>query len=190
MKKIIIICILAAALMLSLAACSNKNNTEHSTDNLPEACTEELIYKLNADGQSYKLVNVGKCTCESIVIPETYNGLPVTEIGDGAFNKCQTVKSITIPLSVTGIWHRAFVNCTNLESVNIPSSVQKIGFYVFSGCRSLKTVTIPASVTYVGGDLFSGCDGIIVNCETVSQPAEWESNWSSGVSVKWGYTAE
>lgn len=188
MKKIIIVCILAAALALSLAACSDKKNAENPTEKLPEGCNEELIYKLNEDGESYKLVNVGKCTCENIVIPDTYNGLPVTEIGDGAFNKCQTVRSITIPSSVTGIWHRAFLNCQNLEAVNIPSSVQQIGFYVFSGCRSLKTVTIPASVTYIGGDIFKGCDGISVNCEAESQPAEWDRSWSSGVSVNWGYT--
>ncbi len=194
MKKIIIICILAAALIISLAACSNKKNKEQPTE-LPsgeasDVCTEELIYKLNADGQSYMLVNVGKCKCENIIIPETYNGLPVTQIGDGAFSQCQTVKSITLPASVTGIWHRAFLNCQNLESVNIPSSVKEIGFYVFSGCRSLKTVTIPASVDYVGGDLFKGCGNLSLNCEADSKPDKWESNWSSGIEVNWGYTAE
>ena len=78
----------------------------------------------------------------------------------------------------------------NLESINIPSSVKEIGFFVFSGCRSLKTVTIPASVDYVGGDLFKGCSNLTLNCEADSKPAEWESNWSSGIEVNWGYTAE
>ncbi len=194
MKKIIIICILAAALIISLAACSNRKNKEQPTEQpsgeVSDVCTEELIYKLNDDGKAYTLVSVGKCRCENIVVPETYNGLPVTSIGDSAFNKCQTVKSITLPEGVTAIWHRAFLNCQNLESVNIPSSVKEIGFYVFSGCRSLKTVTIPAGVDYIGGDIFKGCGNITVNCEAAGQPAAWDSSWSSGVSVNWGYTAE
>lgn len=194
MKKTIIICVLIVSIVFSFAACSGKNDNEQSSE-LPtveasDACSEEMIYKLNDDGKSYTLVSFGKCTCENIVIADTYNGMAVTSIGDSAFIRCNTVKSITIPSSVTEIWHRAFLNCTNLESVNIPSSVKNIGFYVFSGCRSLKTVTIPASVEYVGGDLFNGCKDITVNCETGSKPVAWESNWSSGVSVNWGYTAE
>ncbi len=185
MKKIII-CVLALVLITSLVACSKKNNSEQPSEEV--VCTEELIYKLNDDGKAYTLISVGKCTCENIVIPETYNGLPVTSIGDSAFNRCYTVKSITLPSSVTEIWHRAFANCYQLESVNIPSGVTGIGFYVFSGCKALRSVIIPSSVAYIGGDLFNGCTDITVNCEAESQPAEWESNWSSGVSVKWGYT--
>ncbi len=186
--KRIIICVLALVLIISLVACSKKNNSEQPSEEV--VCTEELIYKLNDDGKAYTLVSVGKCTCENIVIPDTYNGLPVTAIGDSAFNRCYTVKSITLPSSVTEIWHRAFANCYNLESVNIPSSVTGMGFYVFSGCRSLKSVIIPSGVTYVGGDIFKDCENITVNCEAESRPAEWDSNWSSGVSVNWGYKAE
>lgn len=193
MKKIILVCVLALALVTSFAACSRKKNDPQNTEaptTAPVECKEELVYKLNEDGQSYTLVSVGKCTCEEIEIPETYKGLPVTTIGDGAFNRCGTVKKITVPSSVTEIWHRAFANCYNLESVNIPSSVTGMGFYVFSGCKLLKSVTIPSSVAYIGGNIFQDCGDITVNCEAESQPTAWDRSWSAGATVVWGYTAE
>ncbi len=194
MKKIIVICILALALVMSFAACSRKKNDQQNTENPTSApveeCKEELVYKLNEDGQSYTLVSVGKCTCEEIIIPETYNGLPVTCIGDSAFNRCYSLKSVTIPSSVTEIWHRAFANCYQLESVNIPSSVTGMGHYVFSGCKALKNIVIPSSVAYVGGNIFQGCDGVTVNCEQESLPTSWDRNWSVGAIVVWGCTAE
>ncbi len=194
MKKVLVVYILVIVMIASLVSCSRKrddgNGTEAPTQAPVEECKEELVYKLNEDGQSYTLVNFGKCTCSDIVIPETYNGLPVTIIGDGAFNRCYRLKSVTIPSSVTEIWHRAFANCYQLESVNIPSSVTGIGHYVFTGCKALKSVVIPSSVAYVGGNTFQGCEGVTVNCEVESQPTNWDRNWSVGATVVWGYSAE
>lgn len=190
MKRIIIICILVLVLVMSFAACSKKDGAEQVTEtptvDSVEVCTAELVYKINEDGQSYTLISAGKCTCEEIVIPETYNNLPVTCIGDSAFNRCSTLKSVTIPSSVTEIWHRAFLNCHSLEDVNIPASVTAMGYYVFSGCKSLKSITIPTSVTYIGGNAFQGCDDITVNCEAEAQPSEWDKNWNAGATVNWG----
>lgn len=194
MKKVLVIYILVIVMIASLVSCSGKKGTPEGTEAPTQApieeCKEELVYKLNEDGQSYTLVSVGKCTCSDIVIPETYNGLPVTSIGDSAFNKCYKLKSVTIPSSVKEIWHRAFANCYQLESVNIPSSVTGIGHYVFTGCKALKSVVIPASVAYIGGNIFQGCDGITANCEAEAKPAEWANNWSLGATVVWGYSAE
>jgi len=49
-------------------------------------------------------------------IPSTFTGLPVTGIGNSAFNNCTTLISITIPESVTRIGDNAFSGCTNLET--------------------------------------------------------------------------
>jgi hypothetical protein len=44
----------------------------------------------------------------NIVIASTYNGYPVTAIGDGAFENCFSLTSVTIPNSVTNIGKPAF----------------------------------------------------------------------------------
>ena len=82
----------------------------------------------------------------SVVIPETvtYNGTTysVTSIGDGAFEYCSKLTSVTIPNSVTSIGEEAFEYCSKLTSVTIPNSVTSIGNYAFIGCLKLTSVAI------------------------------------------------
>ena len=81
----------------------------------------------------------------------------VTSIGNGAFDNCLKLPSVTIPSSVTSIGNSAFSWCTALTSVTIPSSVTSIGNFAFYYCESLTSVTIPSSVTSIGNYAFSGC---------------------------------
>lgn len=50
-----------------------------------------------------------------IIIPETFNGKPVTSIFDGAFSGASNLKTISIPDSITFVGDGAFDNCENLE---------------------------------------------------------------------------
>lgn len=54
-------------------------------------------------------------------------------IGDGAFSKCSSLTSVTIPSSVISIGGGAFIDCSSLTSVTIPSSVMYIGWEAFKG---------------------------------------------------------
>ena len=65
----------------------------------------------------------------------------VTTIGDGAFNWCDSLASVTIPDSVTAIGHHAFGNCSSLASVTVPASVTDIGEEAFANCSDL-TLTV------------------------------------------------
>ncbi len=75
--------------------------------------------------------------CQNTVIPSD-----VTSIGDGAFNGCGDLTSITIPSSVTSIGRNAFYLCTSLTSINIPSSVTSIGESITSDCVSLTSIVV------------------------------------------------
>ena len=100
----------------------------------------------------------------SITIPESvsYNGInySVTKIGNGAFQDCSGLTSITIPNNVTSIGSSAFSSCRGLTSVTIPNSVTSIGNNAFSGCSSLTSVNIGNSVTTIGGSAFYNCSGL------------------------------
>ena len=78
-------------------------------------------------------------------------------IGDGAFNWCDSLTSVSIPDSVTSIGNGTFLSCDNLTSVSIPNSVASIGDYAFSSCESLTSVSLPDSIASVGTNPFYGC---------------------------------
>src|SRR5215208_2096425 len=72
-----------------------------------------------------------------IVIASTYNGYPVTSIGNLAFGECTGLTSVTIPNGVTTIEKDAFFRCTSLAGVTIPNSVTTIGPGAYYFCTSL-----------------------------------------------------
>jgi hypothetical protein len=94
-------------------------------------------------------------------IPSTINGLPVTSIGDNAFNLFATGNFgptiVTIPDSVTNIGSGAFYACYDLSYITIGTNVISIGTNVFDS-SSLGTILIPASVTSIGS--FGGCPSL------------------------------
>ena len=97
--------------------------------------------------------------CGAVTIPDTINGLPVTSIGDHAFqngsayNGCNL--SVTIPDSITSIGDYAFDDI-NLFSVTIGNGVTNIGVVAFAYCR-LTTLTIPSGVASIGAWAFADC---------------------------------
>ena len=92
-------------------------------DNPEKPATEGLKYTLLAD-DIYEVTGYDG-TATEINIPSTYNGKPVTSIGDNAFMGCMSLTSIEIPSSVTSIGDNAFSDCCrlvevyNLSSLNI-----------------------------------------------------------------------
>ncbi len=108
-----------------------------------------------------EVTGIGTCTDTDIVIPETYNNLPVTIIGERAFYNCMSLTSIKIPDSVTSIGEIAFIGCSSLTSVRIGDSVISIGSSAFYGCTNLTSVEIPDSVKKIGDRSFSDCTNLI-----------------------------
>ena len=102
--------------------------------------TKGLKYTLSADGTYYTCTGIGTATDTDIVIASEFDGVPVTSIGDYAFNEREKLTSVTIPDSITSIGDYAFVWCERLASVTIPDSVESIGYKAFLGCTSLANV--------------------------------------------------
>ena len=72
----------------------------------------------------------------ALTIPATFEGNPVTSIGDYVFYACTSLTSITIPDSVTSIGERAFYQCTRLSAVTFLGDAPKAGEEVFTKAPS------------------------------------------------------
>lgn len=107
--------------------------------------TQGLEYQLINSNTEYQ-VSQGSAVFErSITIPDYWNGIKITSIG--AFDKCELLEKITIPLGIKSIGDYAFSNCINLTSITIPSEVTSIGECAFykSGIKiiDMKPVNSP-----------------------------------------------
>ena len=144
----------------------------HYVDGVPtvwEYYTQGLTYSLNFAGDEYSVTGIGTATDTDIVIPDVYDGLPVTRIDGDAFQSCVSLTSVTIPNSIIDIGDGAFDDCRGLTSVTIGNSVEGIGTGSFYNCDNLTSVTIPDSVTDIGESAFgndSSLEKIIVQGNT------------------------
>jgi hypothetical protein len=82
-----------------------------------------------------------------VVIPEMFDGQPVTALGGDAFRNNTSLESVTIPDSVTTIGSRAFEGCTNLEVINISSNISRIAPNAFNNTAWLANQ--PHGVVYL-----------------------------------------
>jgi hypothetical protein len=125
------------------------------------------IAEVNGDLLTYEVVGatitIRDCketASGALAIPPTYDGKPVTRIGENAFRDCSNLTSVTIPDNVTRIGEWAFEGCSSLTSVTIPDSVTSILWGAFEGCNSLTGVTFPDSLTSIGHLAFAGCSSL------------------------------
>ena len=122
------------------------------------------VNEVNADPLTYEEVvgdTVTITDCDenasgALVIPSSYQGKPVTKIGESAFWGCSSLTSVTIGDSVTSIGKYAFRYCKSLTGVTIPDSVTSIGESAFWGCSSLTSIEVGK-----GNSEYSSEDGVL-----------------------------
>ena len=126
---------------------------DDSTEENPPI-SEGLKYQLNEDESSYSVVGIGDFEGGYLVIPETYENLPVTEIAPNAFKGNATITSAIIGGNVKTIGQEAFGDCSKLVRVEICGAVETIGDAAFFMSYNLKTVSIGDNVKTIKLMLF------------------------------------
>ena len=120
---------------------------------LRAASVSDLTFRLTNGGTAYEVYACDELATGDLVIPDTYNGLPVVSIygevdeywmatsGRGAFSNCSSLGEITLPDSITRIGGNAFSD-SNISSINIPAGVTQIGTSIFRNCSNLGEIQL------------------------------------------------
>lgn len=126
----------------------------HTENAYCEQCGRGLIYQLNDQGE-YSIIGVQSgVTVTTLKLPDTYCGIPVSEIGEGAFQNNKTITICAFGKNLKTIGKSAFSGCTNLMSLSL-GNVTSIGSSAFSGCTNLTSLAIPEQVQTIGDSAFA-----------------------------------
>ncbi len=125
-----------------------------------------LSYKVTSDN-TVTITGCPTTATGTLDIPATIGGLPVTKIGNNAFDYCAKITYVTIPSGVTVVDDRAFRNCKSLYGISIPDTVTSIGYQAFLQCSSLLSVRLPEGLKQIEDGAFRGCESL----ESVYIPA-------------------
>ena len=105
----------------------------------------------------------------NIVIPEG-----VENIYTSAFDRCSSIKKVTLPSTLKDIYSQAFSEC-GITSLELPEGLEKIYKGAFNSCPNLKKIEIPDSVVSIGSSSNSGMwarnntGGIFGNCTNLEE---------------------
>lgn len=130
------------------------------------ACTpdgHELNYRIISEADATVEVTKGEYHAREYVIPEYIDidgkQYTVTEIGEKAFFRENTVRRVQFPLTLKRIGESAFTYA-NLDRIDIPEGVEELCNYAFAGTGFRVTspvIYIPSSVTKLGRSCFHAC---------------------------------
>ncbi len=139
----------------------------------PDVYESNLEYILSEDGSYYIVVGLGASANKpNILVPNTYNDLPVKEIVgvtfdehyvkiyNGAFSDIPTLKKVKISANVEIIGSWAMSGSDNLAKVEFAenSKLHTIGEKCFNHDDSLKSMHLPKGVTYLPEYAFAQCE--------------------------------
>lgn len=118
--------LLCAGMLFGAAGCSSDSETSYKdyTEGMtPSAGLEYTLASkieggfsfadyVTGDEDYYVVTGIGTCTDQYVVVPSTYNGVPVKAVGDQAFTSKNSpnLKGITLPNSVQATGSLAFRN--------------------------------------------------------------------------------
>lgn len=134
------------------------------------AYSEGMEYTLNDDRSGYILSGLGTCTDSIIRIPETYQGLPVTEISTGILAYNENLEGVIISQNIENVGAWILRACPNATVISVDEGnpyyysegnclIERETGDIIAGC---KTSVIPTdgSITAIHNDAFSGHTGL------------------------------
>lgn len=94
-----------------------------------------------------------------IIIPDTFDNLPILAIGYQAFLNSE-ISEVILPSNLKAIFAYAFCQCSNLNSVEFGKNLEEIRDYAFSE-TNIEKISVPDSVNEIGEYCFARCDNLV-----------------------------
>lgn len=89
-----------------------------------------------------------------LILPETIEDLPLTEVGPYCFAKNKYLERVVLPDSVTKMERMAFYNCTGLRELEIGAALTEIGGDAFMNCHRLRLLKVRCGALEPSGARF------------------------------------
>ena len=136
----------------TLYSCINCNNSY--VENYVDAYLDFSLSE--QDNYSYSVSGCNITEKMSVTIPETYNGRPVTAIGNAAFENNSYILGVTLPKSIVSIGDSAFSGCSKLTNINYLGTVES--WYKIEGISSLMQNGASNKTLVIGGKPHRMCE--------------------------------
>lgn len=166
MRKVACVLLVLVMLLgvLSFTACNKAETTNDDAANSSCTPVEFFTFELNNDSvygnDSYMITGAAKELPADVVLPKSYNGLPITTIAQSAFVNNTNIQSLKISDTIVAIGLWAFEGCTSLKTVEVASSVKFIMAYAFRGCTALESVTFNEGLECIMTGVFRDCSSL------------------------------
>ena len=161
MKKFLS-CLWVLALLIATSCCA-------VADELETITSGDWSYRVLADGTA-QITEYSNQTATSVQIPETLNGMKVTDVAENAFLHCWNNSSFVVSPDhptlavIDGVLFSkpdkrliSYPRAKEGSTCTIPQGIEIIGCEAFIYCSSLTSITIPNSVTSIENGAFDHC---------------------------------
>ena len=140
--------------------------------------SDGLLFELNRDGTEYSVHGILRDLLKGTVyIPDTYKGLPVTEIRNNAFSSCNNIERVVfLGNNIKSVGSLAFNRCNNLESVDFSEGITSFDPHTFAYCPKLKSISFPSTAVSIGKTRDGRFISIARNCPALESITVAEGN--------------
>ena len=130
--------------------------TLRTTERCTRLATKSLSIARRQDGElkvhanTVRIADYAMRYCRSLT-EVTFEGTALKEIGNAAFEWCDSLTSIAIPDSVTTLGTDVFSTCNDLTHIKLPANLESFSASML-GCENLQEIDIEGGVNFATDD--------------------------------------
>lgn len=149
-----------------------------------------VLYEI-ANGEAKAVGTVEGFSQTELTLPKEINDCPLTVLGEGALDGCDSLVSLAIPEGVRVLEKNAVSANENLVTVSLPSTLTEIGVGAFCIDTALKEIEIPDGVTIIREGAFMSCGSLeeLTIPDSVQEIEIWAFDYCDNLNISVPKTA-